>query len=59
MDRDDLRALDALLGNDHPDVVLDGMLPYVRLYLDAVPALRALPLGEVPNALTLDAGGRG
>ena len=59
MDRDGLRALDAaLLGNDYPDEVLDGMLPFVQLYLESVPALRALPLGEVANALTLAAGGR-
>lgn len=60
MNRDDLRALDALLGlgNDYPDEVLDALLPHVQQNLELAAALRALPLGEVPNALVLSAGGR-
>jgi hypothetical protein len=59
MNREDLRTLDALLiGNDHPDEVLDALLPHVRQNLEVAAALRALPLGEVPNALVLPAGGR-
>lgn len=60
LDRDGLRALDVLLGldNDYPDEVLDALLPHVRRNLELAAALRALPLGEVPNALVLPAGGR-
>lgn len=60
LDRAGLRALDALLGlgNDYPDEVLDALLPYVQQNLEVAAALRALPLGEVSNALVLPAGGR-
>jgi hypothetical protein len=59
MKREDLRSLDRMLfDRDRPDDVLDALLPYVRLNLDAAVALRALPLGEVANALVLAAGGR-
>lgn len=59
MDREALRALDRLLaGNDYTDEQLDEMLPFVNLYLDSVPALRALPVREVSNALVMVAGGR-
>jgi hypothetical protein len=59
MEREDLRSLDTLLVNrDHSDDLLDALLPYVRLNLEAATALRALPLGEVANALVLAAGGR-
>ena len=42
----------------HSDDVLDALLPYVRRHLELASALRALPLGEVTNALVLVAGGR-
>ena len=61
MDREALRRMDALLygdAHDYSDDELDGMLPFVQQYLDAIPALRALPLAEVPNALVAVAGGR-
>lgn len=61
MDRETLRRLDALLygdAHDYSDEQLDAMLPFVRQYVDALPALRALPLAEVPNALVAVAGGR-
>ncbi|OLT22272.1 hypothetical protein BJF78_07735 [Pseudonocardia sp. CNS-139] len=59
MTRDELRVLDALLvGNGYPDDVLDALLPHVAQYRELAAALRALPLGEVPNALVLPAGGR-
>lgn len=51
--------MDALLiGSDHSDDLLDALLPYVRQNLEVASALRSLPLGEVTNALVLDAGGR-
>ena len=59
MDRESLRKLDDLLiGNNYDDETLDKILPAVQLYLDGVPALRAAPLAEVPNALIAVAGGR-
>ena len=59
MDREGLRSLDdALIGNDYPDEVLDAVLPNVQLYLDLIPAIRALELDLVSNALVLPAGGR-
>jgi hypothetical protein len=59
MEREDLQRIDKLLiGNEHPDDVLDELLPYVRQNLQTAAALRALPLGEVANALVLAAGGR-
>jgi hypothetical protein len=59
VDREALRALDRLLaGNDYTDEQLDEMLPFVNLYLEAVPGLRALPVREVTNALVMVAGGR-
>jgi hypothetical protein len=38
--------------------VLDALLPHVRQNLELAASLRALSLGEVPNALVLVAGGR-
>ena len=59
MERGDLRRIEKLLiENEHPDDVLDELLPYVRQNLQTAAALRALPLGEVANALVLVAGGR-
>jgi hypothetical protein len=61
VDREALRRLDVLLfgqAHDYSDEQLDAMLPFVQLHLDALPALRALPLAEVPNALVAVAGGR-
>ncbi|GAA1233177.1 hypothetical protein [Pseudonocardia alaniniphila] len=59
MEREDLRRVEKLfLGKEHPDDVLDALLPYVRQNSRTVAALRALPLGEVSNALVLAAGGR-
>lgn len=59
MDREALRALDRLLiGNDYSDEQLDELLPFVNLYLEGVPALRALPVGELANGLVAVAGGR-
>lgn len=59
MDRESLRKLDELLiGNDYDDETLDKILPAVQLYLDNIPALRAVPVAEVPNALVAVAGGR-
>jgi len=59
MEREDLQRIDKLLiENEHPDDVLDELLPYVRQNLQTAAALRALPLGEVANALVLAAGGR-
>jgi len=59
MDRESLRKLDDLLiGNHYDDETLDKILPAVQLYLDALPALRAAPLSNVPNALVAVAGGR-
>ena len=59
LDREDLRRIDALLiGRDYSDELLDALLPYVRQNPEVAAALRALPLGEVTNALVLVAGGR-
>jgi hypothetical protein len=59
MEREDLHRIEKLLiENEHPDDLLDALLPYVRQNLQTAAALRALPLGEVANALVLAAGGR-
>jgi len=47
-----------LFGDVPPDDELDALLPHVRENRALADALRALPLGEVPNALVLAAGGR-
>ena len=57
MDRESLRKLDDLLiGNNYDDETLDKIQPAVQLYLDGLPAQRAAPLAEVPNALVAVAG---
>jgi hypothetical protein len=59
MEREDLHTIAKLLaGREHPDDVLDALLPYVRRNSQTAAALRALPLGEVANAFVLAAGGR-
>ena len=59
MDREALRALDDLLiGNKYSDEQLDELLPFVNLYLDGLPALRSLKVGELANGLVAVAGGR-
>lgn len=59
MEREDLRRTDALLiGRNYSDELFDAVLPYVRQNIEVAAALRALPLGEVANALVLVAGGR-
>jgi hypothetical protein len=59
LEREDLHRIDALLtGRGHSDDVIDALLPYVQRHLELASALRALPLGEVSNALVLGAGGR-
>ncbi|MCA9848887.1 MAG: hypothetical protein KC472_13000 [Dehalococcoidia bacterium] len=59
MDRDALRALDDLLiGNKYSDEQLDELLPFVNLYLEGLPALRSLKVGELANGLVAVAGGR-
>jgi hypothetical protein len=56
---DDLRRIDeTLIGSGYSDDVLDALLPSVSRNLEVAAALRALPLGEVTNALVLAAGGR-
>lgn len=59
MDREALRALDDLLiGNKYSDEQLDELLPFVNLYLEGLPALRSLKVGELANGLVAVAGGR-
>ena len=54
-----LKALDAVYTrNDYDDEVLAAMLPYVAAYVNAMPRLRALPLGEVRSPFVMVAGGR-
>ena len=59
MDREALRALDDLLiGNKYSDEQLNELLPFVNLYLEGLPALRSLKVGELANGLVAVAGGR-
>ncbi len=59
MDREALRALDALLaGNNYSDEQLDELLPFVNLYVEALSALRSLPVAGLTNGLVAVAGGR-
>jgi hypothetical protein len=50
-----IRSLD---GDRYDDATVTRIAPYLAVYLGARPALRALDLGGVANALVLPAGGR-
>lgn len=59
MEREELRNLASALSlPSYSDEQLDDLLPFVQAYLDVAPALRAMPLAEVPNALVNVSGGR-
>jgi len=59
MDVTQLKELDRLLfQNDYSDEVFAGMLPFVRAYVESLPRLREIPLGEVPSATVMLAGGK-
>ena len=54
-----LKALDAVYTrNEYDDEVFAAMLPYMAAYVNAMPRLRALPLGEVRLPFVMVAGGR-
>jgi hypothetical protein len=58
MDPDLPALLDAYVDGDLSPEALAALGPDVGNYLTAAAILRALPLGEVPNALVAVAGGR-
>jgi hypothetical protein len=51
-------ALEAFADLDLPGDLRAALGPDVETYLAAAVVLRAMPLGEVPNALVAVAGGR-
>lgn len=54
-----LKELDALfLKNAYSDEIFLGMLPYVTTYLNSLPRLRSLQLGEVQAAFVMLPGGK-
>lgn len=58
MDTDSATAyIRSLVGARYDDATVARIAPYLAVYLGARPALRALDLGGVPNALVLPAGG--
>ncbi|HVB96415.1 MAG TPA: hypothetical protein VNG11_01655 [Chloroflexota bacterium] len=59
MDLTQLKVLDRLLcQNDYSDEVFAGMLPFVTAYVESLPRLREIPLGEVASATVMLAGGK-
>lgn len=58
MDVAQLKELDRMLfQNEYSDEVYTGMLPYVTAYVESLPRLREIPLGEVASATVMLAGG--